>query len=245
MATNYNPRTVTDGLVLCLDAANPKSYSGSGTTWYDLSSSGFDATLTGCTYEANNQGGIVMDDGNEFISVPTSYDLTSLGTSDFSVEMIVRSDDVVYPRSRCPLRMFHTVTSGTGSTPGWSVGHRSSTNYMEVRCADGSNYDSTTISSSTIAESTFYHRTFTVSRNSGLVTNYFLNAEYQGQANASSVTGSIYNASSDSGPSGISFGYVYGWRYIGSINIIRVYDKVLSNTEIQQNFEATRGRFGV
>jgi hypothetical protein len=37
MGINYSPRIVTDGLVLCLDAGNSKSYPGSGGTWYDLS----------------------------------------------------------------------------------------------------------------------------------------------------------------------------------------------------------------
>jgi hypothetical protein len=40
MAISYNPRTITDGLVLCLDAGNSKSYPGSGTTWTDLSGNG-------------------------------------------------------------------------------------------------------------------------------------------------------------------------------------------------------------
>ena len=37
MGINYSPKIVTDGLVLCLDAANPLSYPGSGSTWNDLS----------------------------------------------------------------------------------------------------------------------------------------------------------------------------------------------------------------
>ena len=37
MATYYSPKITTDGLVFCVDAANNKSYAGSGTTWYDLS----------------------------------------------------------------------------------------------------------------------------------------------------------------------------------------------------------------
>ena len=37
MALHHNPRIVTDGLVLALDAADTNSYPGSGTTWYDLS----------------------------------------------------------------------------------------------------------------------------------------------------------------------------------------------------------------
>ena len=36
MGTTYNPAIVTDGLVLCLDAANKRSYPGTGTTWSDL-----------------------------------------------------------------------------------------------------------------------------------------------------------------------------------------------------------------
>jgi hypothetical protein len=47
MGIFYNPRTITDGLVLCLDAANTKSYPGSGTTWTDLSGRGNNFTLYG------------------------------------------------------------------------------------------------------------------------------------------------------------------------------------------------------
>lgn len=47
MAFHYNTTIVRDGLVLLLDAANPKSYPGSGTTWYDLSGNGLDMTMVG------------------------------------------------------------------------------------------------------------------------------------------------------------------------------------------------------
>ena len=47
MASNnaYGPQAVTEGLVLCLDANNAKSYPGVGTTWRDLSTKGNHATL--------------------------------------------------------------------------------------------------------------------------------------------------------------------------------------------------------
>jgi hypothetical protein len=58
MGIAYNPRTITDGLVLCLDAANPKSYPGSGTTWTDLSGNGNNGTLVnGVGYSGDNLGG--------------------------------------------------------------------------------------------------------------------------------------------------------------------------------------------
>jgi len=68
MSVNYNPRTVTDGLVLCLDAGNRKSYPGSGTVWTDLSGRGNTGTLTnGPTYSSANGGSIVFDGSNDYV----------------------------------------------------------------------------------------------------------------------------------------------------------------------------------
>lgn len=49
------PNIVRDGLVLALDAASPRSYPGSGTTWTDLSGNGNDFTLdsSGITYNSS------------------------------------------------------------------------------------------------------------------------------------------------------------------------------------------------
>ena len=71
MAFNYSPKVITDGLVLYLDAANPKSYPGSGTAWGDLSRGGNNGTLVnGPTFNAGNGGSIVFDGVNDYISTP-------------------------------------------------------------------------------------------------------------------------------------------------------------------------------
>ena len=76
MGIAYNPRTITDGLVLCLDAANTKSYPGSGTTWTDLSGNGNTGTLTnGPTYNSANGGSLVFDGVDDFIT--SSFATTS------------------------------------------------------------------------------------------------------------------------------------------------------------------------
>jgi hypothetical protein len=49
MSVSYNPSIVTNGLQLCLDAANIKSYLGSGNTWVDLSGLGNNGILKGTT----------------------------------------------------------------------------------------------------------------------------------------------------------------------------------------------------
>ena len=56
MGLAHSPRIVTDGLVLCLDAASKRSYPGTGTTWTDLKG-GNNGTLTnGPTFDTGNGG---------------------------------------------------------------------------------------------------------------------------------------------------------------------------------------------
>jgi hypothetical protein len=85
MATNYNPRTITDGLVLCLDAANRKSYPGSGTTWTDLSGRGNNGTLVnGVGYNSANFGSLSFDGSNDYVNMGNSQ-AGNFGTSNFSI----------------------------------------------------------------------------------------------------------------------------------------------------------------
>ncbi len=69
---------VTSGLQLYLDAGNASSYSGSGTTWTDLSVNSRNGTLTnGPTYSATNGGSIVFDGTNDFVQCSGSLTVTA------------------------------------------------------------------------------------------------------------------------------------------------------------------------
>jgi len=69
MGVGYNPRIVTDGLVLCLDAANKRSYPGSGTTWTDRSANGYDGTLNNSP--AITDKAITLSSTNDYIEIPS------------------------------------------------------------------------------------------------------------------------------------------------------------------------------
>ena len=70
MSFHYSPKIITDGLVLYMDAANPKSYSSGSTTWNDISRSGLNGTLTnGPTFNSANGGSIVFDGTNDYVLV--------------------------------------------------------------------------------------------------------------------------------------------------------------------------------
>ena len=67
MALSHSPSIVLDGLVLCLDAGNPKSYPGSGTNVSDLSGNGNNGTLVnGVGYNGSNLGSLVFDGSNDY-----------------------------------------------------------------------------------------------------------------------------------------------------------------------------------
>ncbi len=84
MSTKYNPSIVKDNLVLYLDAANTKSYPGSGTTWKDISGKGNNQTLTnGPTFDSNNLGSISFDGTNDFSDGDFTSDV-QFGTGDFT-----------------------------------------------------------------------------------------------------------------------------------------------------------------
>ena len=71
MSAFGGPNTITDGLVLNLDAGNSKSYPGSGTTWFDKSGFGNNGTLiNGPTFNTGNGGSIVFDGVDDYAVIP-------------------------------------------------------------------------------------------------------------------------------------------------------------------------------
>ena len=73
MSLSHSPSIVTSGLVLCLDAANTRSYPGSGTSWYNLAGTINTGVLTnGPTYGSTNLGSIVFDGVDDYVDMPAN-----------------------------------------------------------------------------------------------------------------------------------------------------------------------------
>ena len=67
MAFHHSPQLVTENLVMLLDAANTKSYPGSGALITDLSGQGLNVTLSNSpTFDTANLGGLIYDGVNQF-----------------------------------------------------------------------------------------------------------------------------------------------------------------------------------
>ena len=72
---------IVDGLILHLDAGNSSSYSGSGTTWTDLSGEGNNGTLVnGTSYTSDDGGSLVFDGTNDYVNLGAVQINTAAGT---------------------------------------------------------------------------------------------------------------------------------------------------------------------
>ena len=89
MGLAHSPRIVTDGLVLCLDAASKRSYPGTGATWYDISGNGNHFNLYNTpTFDSDNGGSISFNGTDEYARSTNTIDLSHDGS--YMVEAICK-----------------------------------------------------------------------------------------------------------------------------------------------------------
>ena len=215
MATDYNPSIVTDNIVFCLDAANTKSYPGSGTTWIDMSGKNHDGTLTnGPTFSSDNSGSIVFDGSNDYTAISASGDFSFAG--DFTIE------SWVYPTSS-------VVFANILSTENFDF----KLQYLAVRIytTSGSN-SSATATLNKWNHILYYRRSGTMYTNINGVENTVTPAAFTGDGSSGAEVGRKIRSSNE--------------NFIGRISNVKVYkDKALTKSEILQNYNALKGRFGL
>jgi len=225
VALAHNPRIITDGLVLCLDAANTKSYSGSGTEWKDLSGNGNDGTLVnGVGFSGDNKGSMIFDGVDDFVDLNNQSGELDLNNSEF-----LTFDFFVYPNENQGYILWcATGSQGTRSSQQYTILFDSS-NRLSV--SGGSSGAQTT---EPLSVDTWYHVVMIIERNESL--SLYLNSEQLLVFNPGSVR------SGDSVRVGARIGGVY---YQGKVSSFKVYNRAFSAEEIRQNFQAMRGRYGI
>ncbi len=224
MGLAHSPRIVTDGLVLCLDAGNTKSYPGSGTTWFDLSGNGNNGTLQNSpTYDTNNLGSFSLDgsDDRVLISCNNSTIRTFNSTTQFIVKLPVYSG-----AQRCIL----SYRTGAGLL---YIGKSNS----KIFCFYNQLSPSAAFSVGNIAANSTIICAVTCDATNNLLSTY-INGTLAGSA---SRTGwiSTYHTS-------LYLGFDSIPEYmLGNFYQFSHYNRVLTASEIKQNFTALRGRFGI
>lgn len=228
---------VTNGLVLNLDAGFTPSYTTSGITWYDLSYGGNNGTLiNGPSYSTEGGGSIVFDGTNDVVyTIDPGY--PSTGTNSFSIEIVFRiPTDATWSNGGSG-----TSIIGRGSYAG-SIGIiRSSTiNQVSfwVRLNGGIIFNP---SITNMARDQFHHVLGTY--DSSGVAKIYHNGNFITEQTGSS-DGTFGSGNYRLGGN-VAFGGVNGGYGQGDISLTRVYNRALSATEVLQNFNAQKSRFGL
>ncbi len=240
MGTVYNANIVRNGLVLHLDAANKKSYSVNETIWKDLSGKNRDGTLVnGVGYSSEMSGTLVFEATDDYISIPHDSEISAqvFGTStNFTLSCWVNT--TTFQNWSCMIgKMFGA--SYSNSTVGiWC----NATGYQVVA---GSNENSNPAGSyiilSLTAQTNTWYNISAVGDGSNLL--FYSNGEL---VTSASFTGITRTRTENTSPIIIGRRIIStGPSHTGKISNISVYNRGLSIDEIQQNFNALRGRYEI
>jgi hypothetical protein len=229
-------KVIQSGLVLNLDAGVSSSYPGSGTTWTDLSGSGNNGTLqNGPTFNSANGGSIVFNGINDYIQASESNIF-----NNFSYDIW------------CLPETTHQIESESTNATGGTSGQRYVIGPQFVASPDaGSGISVGTNGISVYEHSAGYMppllvHSVTINSPAHIVVNYtskvpslYLNGSFIKNGLTSPRT-NVKMCTDRIGNDGSSYGF-----FLGKIYSTKFYNRALTATEITQNFNATRSRFGI
>jgi hypothetical protein len=224
MALSHSPRIVTDGLVLCLDAANPKSYPGSGTAWNDLSDRGNNLTLQNTPTFGSSPSSFLFNGSTQ--SATRTGTLNGIANyNNFSVVVAFRTSTrkdfmaLVGDDVHTVNYVGFTTEINAGSVTMWSNG--SVLNTTEK-------YD----------DGNWHIMTCTMRTGSNNCTLWVDGvARITGTLPTPNTVNTSFMVAQWGGPS--------AYFYAGNIAFVQIYNRTLEGAEILQNYNALRGRFGL
>ena len=238
MSTKYSPQIVTSGLVLALDAANKVSYPGTGIGWYDLSANIHSGSLkNGPTFNGGNGGSIVFDGTDDY--VPTTLDLSWNNTNSVSISMWIKTANLSQSKGFL----------GTGNfewqfRQGYYGGANSDLVFVYWDNTGNHTNGSIPLMTNFFDNTSWKHLVMTWNNSNSTILFY---------KNGTQIFSQVYGDPSVNRVSSQLMqlgGNVYSWDgagayWNGSFSNIQTYNRVLSTTEVLQNYNATKTRFGL
>lgn len=243
------PNIVKSNLVLCLDAASPRSYPGSGTTWFDVSGNGNHFTLyNGVGYSTASGGSLTFDGTNDYAASTNNLNLSSY--SYIAVEVFYRSNVT----TGGPILFEHTANWNT-NTGGFGLainsdGNNAVANINHTNHRTGSiavlgiarNYnvtDNTVWSNNLNLFSGVSDSTGRLTYVNSTLTPFTATGGYP--TTTVTTSGGVFtNAIFYIGARGGTVGY-----FNGSIGSLRIYGFKIDATQVAQNFNAQKSRFNL
>jgi hypothetical protein len=229
--TTAAPSPVLSNLVLYYDPANSSSYSGTGTTLTDLSVNGLDGTMSNISFTSPY---FTYNGSSSQVSVADNA-LLEPGSGDWTIEFWV-NHSVIAGASRILI----AKTDG-GNSADWAYGLRTLSNgntFMEI----GNGSTSITTPASTLSINTWYQVVGVWTNVASNSMALYINGSLIGN-NSHSFT-SIKNTTSPLYLGSFNGGQFAQW-FNGRMGVVRMYNKSLTGSEILQNFNADKSKYGL
>ena len=222
---------VTNGLVLNLDAGRKSSYPNTGTIWTDISGNGNNGTMTNGPIFGTASGGQITFDGiddNVNMGSNSAFNLTNISISIWVKLDTTASNNFIVGR-------YFTTTVDNG----WFIYYSPTTQKIRFEGRESEALYISNQSTNNYNVNTWYNIVCTKSANTwSIYSNGVLDMSQSiGLGNVA-----FANNNMQFGGMFTNFGNNYGKHSIGSIHM---YNRALSATEITQNFNATKSRFGL
>lgn len=236
MSASAGPDLITDGLVLHLDAADPKSYNGSGATWFDRSGNGYNATLTNVTYQVENKGNFSLSTSSYIDLNRTPLQVSSPDGSVsiwFKTDSLNRSQEIFYTKENRDIAIY-IYDDGSG--------------YKYYASAyNGTTGDYEIVGGQTITTD-WVNIVFTYTQNNGsnAVYKIYFNGELLDEEITSTTTDApvgLYSRIGGSAFGGGNQNYPAVDYFSGNVAQFLVYNEVISSSTVKQNYNATKSRF--
>ena len=234
MAGNVAPNIVNDdSLLFYLDTVNTKSYVSGSTTWRDISKGGNNGTLVnGPTFSSANGGSIVFDGTDDYCNIPISAVPTgSQATVSFWTKFnVTQASSIFSAYNSAGQRQINIHLTWSDSIAYWDCG------------ATGGTYDRINSSTLTTAQKTGWHNwVFTKDATAGTMVIYLDGISLASGTGKTNTIGTISTASKRCAIASFDDTMYYS----GNISSMLLYNRALSATEITQNFNTHKSRFGL
>jgi hypothetical protein len=232
------PTIVRENLILHLDAANTKSYPGSGTAWTDLSGNGYNGTLTNATYSSNNGGSIVFNGTNSYVLFSnTSTILNGLSAASMNMWINVtrrggggiKYQAIAGWRDDSDADFYFLLVDGSGAAVPAEFRTRTSTGQWDVN-----------VSYLPYFGNWAFISTIVNSNRADLYINGNLVASNTNKTGSFGAASNQFRIGTDS-----AFPSLITYPMQGNMANFLAYSRALRADEILQNFNATKGRFGL
>jgi len=243
MSFSYSPKIITDGLVLYLDAANTRSYVSGSTTWNDLSRSENNGTLINSpTFISENGGNIAFDGIDDYFITPTGLTPSLNITSQITLETWFKSTSLANTSHGDSLFSKGLSTDLNSGVYELNLANNTTANRPSFRMRIGASTPLYSPTNILINLNQIYHIVCTYN---GSIMRIFVNGVESGSG--LSTSGTIQNNTQQL-TIGVRFVHRTGIAdsfFSGNIYLSKIYNRALSATEILQNYNTTKSRYGL